>query len=58
MGVGDGLRGPGTGLAFPPFDICFQDLTCSANEVNRMLCAAYILDKCGADSIVGGCDVN
>jgi len=36
----------------------FRILQRSANEVDRMMRAVYFLDKCGADGVVGGCDVH
>jgi len=58
MGVGGELHGPRIGLTSPLFDTCFKILQRPANEVDRMSCTFYILDKRGTDGVVGGSDVH
>jgi len=48
----------GQGQLFHHLISGFKILQRSADKVNRMLRAAYILDKRGADGVLGGCDVN
>ena len=48
----------GQGQLFHHLISSFRILQRSTNEVNRMLRAAYILDKRDIDSVVGGRDVN
>ena len=48
----------GQGQLFHHLISGFRILQGSANEVDMMLCALYILDERGANGVVGGCDVN
>jgi len=48
----------GQGQLFHHLISGFRILQRSADKVNKMLRAAYILDKRSTDGVVGGCDIN
>jgi len=58
MGAGGKLRVTRIGQLFHHLVSGFRILQCSVDKVNKMLCAAYILNKRGTDCVIGGCDVN